>query len=178
MKVLMRITVITLALMAALIAWGYWHVSTHAALYIQINDYGLRTKNRLYDSPQDATIVLFDELRSPLATARTVEPTGITSVLHPKLGDCSSVQASGGKAYSACYSEYSRWISGWVDHAKFATLKVGDCTIRDIPVSLARSKDGWALWWVPLPHIGGTPFEYVGLEIKVDTQSCTGTDLP
>jgi hypothetical protein len=176
MKVRTRIALGIFVLLTGVLAWGYWHVSTHAFLNIQINDYGLSTENQLYGSPHHATLELFDSSQSPLAVAKTVEPYGYVTALHPTLGDCTSVQGKGGGEYSACYSKYSYWASGWAGRSQFATLKVGDCIIRNVPVHVMNSKTGWALWWVPLPHVGGIPFEYIELKIQVDSRSCASVD--
>lgn len=129
--------------LAGAMEWGYWHASTHAYLDIQFHDHGLATNNLAYDTPHNATLELFDARGSLLAVANSVEPYGYLSTKHPTLGDCSSLQGAGGDAYSACYSDLSRWSSGW------------------------------ASWWVPLPHVGGTPFEYIQLQVDVDSRSCS-----
>lgn len=178
MKTRTRILLVLPVLLAGAMAWGYWHASTHAALYFEIHDYGLAAKHLAYGSPHHATLELFDAKRTRLAVAKTVEPYGYLSALHPTLEDCSSLQGAGGEAYSSCYSSYSRWASAWAARARTATFKVGSCVLADVPVTIMRSKTGWASWWVPLPHVGGTPFEYVQLEVDVNSRSCSVVRLP
>lgn len=173
MKILTRVGLVLLALLAGAMAWGYWHVSTHAFVDIQVHDHGLATESRAYDSPRDATLEFFDAEQAPLAVARTAPPYNYLSALHPTLGDCSSQQGAGGDAYSSCYSSYSRWASAWATRARTARFRTGECVLKDVPVTMQRSKTGWQSWWIPLPHVGGTPFEYIQLQVDVDSRSCS-----
>ncbi|MCX7042298.1 MAG: hypothetical protein NT117_06365 [Gammaproteobacteria bacterium] len=173
MRLRTRILLVPVVLLAGAMAWGYWHVSTHAFVDVQIHDHGLATNNLAYDTPHNATLEFFDASGSLLAVAKTVEPNGYLSTQHPTLGDCSSFQGAGGEAYSACYSDYSRWSSGWATGTRTATFKVGNCVLPNVPVIMMRSKTGWESWWVPLPHSGGKPFEYVQLAVDVDSKACS-----
>lgn len=173
MKLRTRILLVPAIALAAAMAWGYWHASTHAYLDFQIHDHGLATNNLAYDTPHHATLEFFDAKGSLLAVAKSVEPYGYLSAKHPTLGDCSSFQGAGGGAYSDCYSDYSEWSSGWATHTRTATFKVGDCVLTRVPVTMMRSKTGWGSWWIPLPHVGGTPFEYIKLQVDVDSRACS-----
>ncbi len=41
-----------------------------------------------------------------------------------------------------------------------------------MPVLLEEFKDDWWLWWIPLPHIGGSPYTYFKLTLWIDSGNC------
>jgi hypothetical protein len=168
----MRVALCLLAIVAAVLGWGYWFSATHAYLQVDILDRALKTDREAYGAPLDATLELLDEAKRPLATTRTVLPYGYSTARHPTLGDCSALQGRGGNAYTECYEDYSRWASGWAKRTRFANLTSGKCVITDIPVTVTRSNTGWLWWWVPLPHVGGKPYSYIGLQVEVDSRRC------
>ena len=79
----LRVLCVVASLFAAAVAWGWWRASTHAALNIRIEDYGLRTDRQLYGNPHGAAIEFFDADRSSLATAKSIEPYGYVQAFHP-----------------------------------------------------------------------------------------------
>ena len=66
---------------------------------------------------------------------------------------------------------HSRWASGWAEDVRTADVVVGDCVLQRVPVDVRVDGD-WALWWVPHPHIGGTPMRYVQLFVFLDSTAC------
>ena len=75
--------------------------------------------------------------------------------------------------YAACYEVHSAWASGWASRVRSATVTVGGCALGNLPVNVYSSNADWWLWWVPLPHVGGTPRRYFEHVVKVNTKSCT-----
>jgi hypothetical protein len=165
---------------AAMLGWGWWHASTHASLNIQLEDRGLATDHAAFATPEDARLELFDASGSLLATARVVQPYGYVSAMHPELGDCSTSPPSGAddtdRTYASCFAEWSRWAATWAPRARTATVVTGRCTIRDVPVRQERSRSGWWCWWVPLPHVGGRPYGYYSVQVRIDTRTCTSVE--
>ena len=157
--------------MAGALAWGYWHAATHASLAIRVDDHGLRTSSQLYGPPHDVTLTFFDARNEALASARSIEPQGYILAMHPDpgIGDCSKYSQD---AYSTCYQAHSRWAAEWAARVRTANVAIGACSLRQVPVAVHASNADWWLWWVPLPHVGGTPRRYVELVLQVDSQSC------
>lgn len=169
-----------LVVVAALVlGWGYWHAQTHATLGLHVIDYGLATKRRLYDTPHDVKLGLFDAGGAPLATASSVEPWGYILALDPdpRVGNCEGHKGSQAD-YSSCFAAYSAWVSSWAGQVRSAAVEVGDCRIGDLPVETYTSSGDWWLWWVPHPHIGGIPRRYYGFTIRIDSALCSPVDKP
>ena len=178
----MRSVLVLVALFAVAQAWGYWHLSTHANLHIQVDDYGLKTDRQLYGSPHGTKLALYGDAGELLARASSVEPLGYILALHPTVGNCTAVEAgvirgaSSQQDYAHCYDQYSRWAATWAARARTATVEVGDCRIQEVPIILSNSISGWWYWWLPLRHIGGAPYRDVDLRLRVNSQSCRSAE--
>lgn len=179
------LTTIALAFVAGN-GWALWHVLTHTAIHITVNDYGLATVNRRYGDPHDVQLGLLDGAGRMVANARTVEPQGYFVVVHPdpSIADCRRNQGSGAststgqQSYRECFKELSRWVSQWATSVNAARFASPSCTIASLPARVRSDLGDWWLWWVPNPHIGGTPYRYVTIEFDVDTRTCRAVDSP
>jgi hypothetical protein len=169
----LKVFLVTSVVFASILAWGYWHSSTHASMSIQVIDYGLKTDRQVYGTPHDVTLTFFGSANEYLASARSVEPAGYVLAIHPdsNIGDCSKHQNSQ-QEYADCYAQYSIWASSWAPWVRTAAVSIGGCTLHDLPVNVSSNANWW-LWWVPHPHIGGIPRRHFELMVKVDTKSCT-----
>jgi len=157
----------------AVLGWGYWHAQTHATLGLHVRDYGLATEKRLYATPQDVELRLLDASGAELAQASSVEPWGYILAIDPdpRIGNCE--QRKGSQAdFSKCFAAYTAWVSGWAGQVRSAAVEVGGCRIGDLPVKAYTSSGDWWLWWVPHPHIGGTPRRYYGFSVNIDSVLC------
>lgn len=173
MRTFLKVLLAACVVLACLLAWGYWHAATHASLQLQVEDYGLKTDRQLYGTPHDVTLTYHDATNAPLATARSVEPLGYILAIHPdpKIGDCS--QYTTRAPYSKCFAVHSAWVPDWAPRVRTANIKIGGCEMHRVPVSVYQSGNDWWLWWVPLPHIGGTPLGYFQVTARVNTKSCS-----
>ena len=166
-----------LALAAALcgalvLGWGYWHAVTHPSLHIHVDDYGLKSSSLVYGEPHDVTVTFRDRSNVALAVAKSIEPAGYILAVHPDsdIGTCEHRAVRGD--YASCYAQYSVWSAGWARHVHSADVSIGGCHLRSVPVATSVSNGEWLLWWVPLPHIGGLPSQYVDFAIAVDSRAC------
>lgn len=157
---------------ALVLGWGYWHASRHAHLDLKVDDHGLRSSSQAYGTPHDVALAFRDGADRLLAEARSVEPQGYILAIHPDatIGNCQhrSIQPD----YSACYSLYSAWSASWAPQVRRADVRVGSCALRGVPVAVYQSNSEWPVWWVPLPHVGGSPYRYVALSVAIDSSSC------
>lgn len=169
------------AVAAAALGWGYWHAHTHASVTVRVEDYGLKTNKVAYGTPHDVTVRLLSPAGEELAVARSVEPLGYITAIHPShdIGNCEhrgiGATAADGRVpqgdYQSCYAVYSAWAAQWAPRVRRAHVQVGTCAVRDLPVIHSSSGDWW-MWWVPLPHVGGVPrrdFEFV---VRIDSKVC------
>jgi len=169
-----------IALIVAVLGWGYWHVTSHAHVTLYVSDVALKNDRQLYGDLPVADLEFKDAAGALLARARIDRPMGFVAVQHPVVGDCrrEEVQASGGgdglTAWRRCFETRARWFPTWIRRVRSAGVRVPNCAIEQAPVSLYVDRDDWWLWWVPLPHVGGAPYTYFTLSVWVDSRECRG----
>ena len=174
---LVRVAVVTLGIIAltvfaVVLGWGYWHVTTHADVYVALYDVALKTERQLYGSLRAADVLFKDAAGGSLAAARAEQPLGIVLMIHPTVGDCRAEERIGGDAWRTCYEAQSRWLSGWLPHVRRARVSFGGCTIEEVPVFAERSRDRWWLWWIPVPHIDNSASTHFNLTLWIDSARC------
>lgn len=181
MFLLKRKLISSLALLAgAVLGWGYWHVSTHATLYVSLNDVALKNDRQAYGRVLSADLMFLNAAGNMVARARAIEPYGVVTISHPEAGDCSRYEreaafdSAARDAWRRCFKTVSRWLIEWVRNIRYATVTLKDCRIEKVPVSLREYREDWWLWWVPLPHLGGAPYTNFDLTLTLDSARCRG----
>jgi hypothetical protein len=168
---------VALAVVAAVLGWGWWQAQTHADVAVNIGDIALKTPQQRWAALQSGTVVLRDHRGQALAHSRVTAPNGSLEFSDAAAGDCgrferqSPYDAAARGGWQACYEARSRWQAGWADKVAFASVGTGNCNISEVPVQ-ARRYDNWWLWWVPLPHVGGAPTAYYAFNLYVDSAAC------
>ena len=171
-KILIAVAII----MACILGYGYWHSATHASLNVYLN-----VRNSYRDGSnaiRNAEILFLDPAGRRLASGIGDPHYNYVRLIHPELGDCYEVEKDarssrpGREAWQACFERLSTWIPGWADKVSQVNLKIRDCTLKNIPVTVSKRNADWLLWWVPHPHIGGKPYTYYSLSITVDEKNC------
>ena len=166
---------------AALLGWGWWHAQTHASVRVAINDVALKTPQRRWAGLPAGSLVLRDKAGRALAHGRITEPHGSVEFTDADAGDCGRFErqvpydASARAGWQTCFEGLSRWQAGWAGAVASAGVVTGGCTIERVPVQARRDADGW-LWWVPLPHLGGTPYASYSFELFVDSATCAAVN--
>ena len=178
-----KLLAISALVIAAALGWGYWHAVTHASLNVSIHDVALKTDRQRYGHVTDAEIIFLDDAGNELARGGVHPPIGVFAIRHPQAGDCREYEiwtgsdAQAREAWRQCFQTISRWLVMWVEAAHRATVTVGSCRIADVPVSLQVYRDGWWLWWAPLPHVGGNPYTLYSLALTIDSAHCITAEL-
>ena len=167
-----------LLLATVVLSWGYWHMITHATLNLSLHDVSLKTDRQAYGQIVNADIVFMNADGAVLAAGKMREPYGVLSFTHPEIDDCSryereaSSNADARQSWQRCFEAMSRWLTTWVRRVRYATVTKKDCRIEKLPVLLDEYPESWWIWWVPLPHIGGKPYIYFNLTLRVDGLHC------
>ena len=162
---------------AALLGWGGWHAQTHANVHVSINDVALKSPQRLWAEIASGDVVLRDRGGRALAHGRVTSPYGIVEFTDAAAGDCGRFErqvpydSQARASWRTCFESASRWQAGWAGDVASASVTVGACRIDGVPVETGRSDDWW-LWWVPLPHGGGTPMASYSLRLFIDSATC------
>ena len=160
-----------------MLGWGWWHAQTHASVHVAINDVALKTRQRLWAELKSGELVLRDATGRALAHGRITGPYGIVEFTDAAAGDCGRFErqvpydAAARAGWQSCFESLSRWQAGWARQVVTASVAAGTCKIDVVPVEAGRS-DEWWLWWVPLPHVGGTPYTTYSMRIFIDSAKC------
>ena len=167
---------ITASLIATLIlAYGYWHVSSHGSLLVTILDVSDREHSR---SVANAELRFLDSNGKELAQARTEDPHGVVYLSQPASYSCHEVEKQAPFSLQAreewdrCFERQSRWLMTWVKEVKYVDLKSGVCRLPRIPASVSEYTDLWWIWWVPLRHVGGKPYTSFIIPIAINLDRC------
>ncbi len=159
-------------LAVAVLGYGYWHAATHASFYISVD--GLTRPAEQGQYGPVATVALHNAAGEVLARGVVDEKYNYVRLLHPDVGDCHAIESAattspqGRTAWQACFARLSTWIPTWARDVHQAEVVYGDQRFAKIPVTVSESGGEWALWWVPLPHVGGKPYTYFSATIRVD----------
>jgi hypothetical protein len=166
------------ALVAVVLGWGAWHARTHASVTLRVLDHAGRTPSVLWAESKDAALVLRDAAGRTLAEASLQAPHGLPAFTGPAGAvDCHAQESAGGAAWRDCFEAQSRWIASWTPRLATARVQIGACVIEAVPVERRVYSDWW-LWWVPLPHVGGTPISYHSIGLHVDSAHCVAVERP
>ena len=163
---------------AAVLGWGAWQASRHADVWLQVKDHAGRTPHQLWVDLHDAQIVLRDEAGRTLAEATLAPPHGLPRYTGPPGAvDCLAAQSRGGSAYSDCIDAQSCWMASWAPRVVNAKVVAGRCVVEAARVD-SKLYTSWWLWWVPLPHVGGTPINHYTMQVHLDSARCAAVTAP
>jgi hypothetical protein len=166
-----------LAISIAVLGYGYWFGLTHGALSIDVTD----VSDRDHPHPAQVAIVLSDAHGRSLAEAHAGDPIGTVYLSSPVEYACRDVEERASfsvearQGWSRCFARQSRWIPTWVRSVASVDLRSGPCSLRNVPVSVSAFPDTRWLWWVPLPHIGGRPYTWFRVPIRIDLAHCVAS---
>ena len=125
-----------------------------------------------------AEITLLSAEGTPLARGYSDQRYNFVHLLHPEVGDCHEAEAAamtsttGRTAWQECFAQLSSWIPQWAAEVHQVSIRDGDCTYDNIPVTIKSFNSEWLVWWVPLPHVGGKPYTYYSMTVRVPEQLC------
>jgi hypothetical protein len=161
------------ALVAAALGYGWWQAHTHADVWLQVKNHAARAPGQLWANAVDARVVMRDASGGALAEATLEAPQGLPRWTGPHGAaiDCGAAQAQGGRAWRDCWERQARWMAQWAPRAHSARVTLGRCIVDPVPVTRKLYTDWW-FWWVPLPHVGGTPIKHFAINLHVDSAKC------
>ena len=174
-----RVAIAVTAVVIAVLAYGFWHVSTYGWLSVSLWD----VTGGGYESIKDARLIFRDSGGSVLAEGRSDPVHGVVYLNHPEVGFCAEEESRAPyskddrERWYACYENQAKWIVGWAGKIKYVDLEFDGCSLKRIPVSVVESKESWWVWWVPLPHGGGKPITNFYINIRVDRANCAVKNL-
>lgn len=151
---------------------GYIYALFHGYLNVSIRDVSLKEE---YGRVLSARIHFHDKTGKVIGSGYTDEKYGAVNLNYPEFGDCSHNVSEKEKWY-ACRHERSRWSVKFAKKVSSISLETAKCLIEKIPVNLKVNRSEALTYWIPLPHVMGTPLTYFFINIKVDLASCKTVD--
>ncbi len=182
MRRALRAALALATLAAAVLGWGAWRAWNHADLTVAVNDVALKSANQLWGAVASGRIVLRDAKGQALAQAEITAPY-VVQFSDPAAGACerferaAALDALAREQWDRCYQQRARWQATWARKVVGASVETGRCVIDHAPVTTRRYDDWW-LWWVPLPHVGGSASAHYAFEIFIDSAACMAATAP
>lgn len=167
-----------LIIFGGVLGYGWWQASTHASFHGNfrlLNQDGSGTQAPVMPSAQVRFLGAGAKL---LAEGVNDELHNYIHLIHPEEGDChdleraATVSSDGRSAWQTCYEKLSEWTSTWIRELRQVAVTFGDCEFPIMPAEATEYYTDWYLWWVPLPHAGGSLSRHYKLRIAVDLESC------
>jgi hypothetical protein len=158
-------------LVAAVLGYGWWQARTRADVWLRVKDHAGRTHDRLWADVTEGQLAIRDRAGRTVAEAAIEPPQGLPRWTGPSGEAVHCEPGLGRDAWRRCFDVQSRWMARWAPEAHDARVTVGRCTVDRVGVRRRDYRDWW-LWWVPLPHVGGTPMAHYTLELHVDSARC------
>jgi hypothetical protein len=167
------------ALAAVVLGYGWWQAHTHADVWLQVKDHAGRSQRELWTNAVDARVVMRDAAGGVLAEATLEPPHGLPRWTGPTGAavDCRAAEAQGGPAWQDCWKRQARWMAQWAPRAHSARVTLGPCSVDSVPVTRKLYTDWW-LWWVPLPHGGGSPVHHYSINLHLHSARCAAEKPP
>ena len=166
-----------MVLAAAVLGYGAWHAHTHASVWLQVKDHAGRTPQQLGSDATDAQLDLHDAAGKRVVEARLEPPLGLARYSGPQQAAVDCPRTLDRTAWGNCWARQSRWIAQWAPRVSSARVSIGRCVIDAVPVHRRLYTDWW-LWWVPLPHVGGTPTSHYTVHLHLDSARCAVAQPP
>ena len=154
-------------LAAGVLGYGRWHTSRHATLHVSIRD---AAEPRKFEHLKGAQLAFLDEDGRVLARGKTDEKFGVVWVSHPTAGYCGPDLAQA--AYAECFRVHTTWLLTWVRAARHISVATPRCHIERAPIHFSENRDSMWTWWIPLPHVGGTPHTNFNAFVQVNSETC------
>lgn len=161
------IAIVLAGLAAGVLGYGWWHTARHATFHLTLRD---AAEPRKFEQLKGAQLAFLDESGRVLARGKTDEKHGVAWVAHPAAGYCGPGLAQA--AYAACFRAQATWLPTWVREARYLSVATPRCRIERAPLYLMENRDSAWTWWIPLPHVGGTPYTNFSAFVQVNSETC------
>jgi hypothetical protein len=159
------------------LGYGWWGAHTRADVWLRVNDHAGRTPNQLWSNLKEAQVAIGDAGGQLLAEATLEPPQGLPRWTGPADVAVHCAPELGREVWRRCWERQSRWMAFWAPRAHAARVTVGRCAVDRVPV-VRREYSDWWLWWLPLPHSGGSTISNYTIELHLDSARCAPAQPP
>ena len=167
MRPIVTLAIVFIGLAAGVVGYGAWHSAGHATLYVAVQDTAVPKK---FEHLKGAQLAFLDEAGRVLARGKTDEKFGVAWTWHPSAGYCGPDLPQ--PKYSECFRTHTTWLPTWVRQARYLSITTTRCRIERAPIYFSESRDSMWTWWIPLPHVGGTPYTNFNAYVQVNSETC------
>ena len=167
MRTIAAIILAITGLAAGVLGYGWWHSSRHATASVTLRDTAEPGK---FEQLKGAQLAFLDEDGRVLARGKTDEKFGVVWVSHPTAGYCGPDLTQ--PAYAECFRAHAPWLLTWIRAARYVSIATLRCRIERVPIYFSENRDSMWTWWIPLPHVGGTPYTHFNALVQVNSESC------
>ena len=167
--------IVVLLLAPGVLLYGYWHASTHATLYVSFNE--ASADGRGDKMLAQGEVSFLDGSGKVVAKARPEGPYGTMYLVEPAEYSCRELEqkapfdTAARDAWRQCFNRQSRWLASQLPEITSLDITSGACRLQ-APARFSVYSDWW-LWWVPSPHVGGTPYRNYSIYLRIDTATCS-----
>lgn len=162
-----NVLLVMTGLFAGVLGYGWWHATTHATFYLALTDAATKEK---FGQVKDAQLLFLDGSGKVLARGKTDGKHGVAWVSHPAAGYCGPDLPR--EDYAPCFRAHSEWLPSWVPQVRAISIVTPRCRIERAPIRFSASRDSAWTWWIPLPHVGGTPYTNFNAFLQIDGGTC------
>ncbi len=146
---------------------GYLYTECYGYLYVSIWNKGESTQ---FAVNPDVKIEFADKNKNLLAIGESNETYATIEI---KKTDGSYCRPElGSTQWQRCHRANAIWLKSWIDQLRTVTVKVNDCEQQVLPANIHKRRFNMLTWWMPHPHIGGSPYTYYNLRLAIDTKAC------
>src|SRR5688572_27780852 len=168
MRALVAIIGTCVGLAVGVLGYGWWHSSRHATVSVTLRD---AAEPRRFEQLKGAQLAFLDGDGRVLARGKTDEKFGTVWISHPSVGYCGPELAQ--TAYAECFRAHTTWLLTWIRAARYISVATPRCRIEGVPIYFAENRDSMWTWWIPLPHVGGTPYTHFDAFVQVNNKTCS-----
>lgn len=162
---------IALAIMCVIIIGvpliGYVYTECYSYLYVSVWNKGSSTN---FETKPDIKILFVDSNKNILAIGENDAPYGTVEIKKPDGTYCKP--ELGSTQWQRCHRANSIWLKNWIDQLSTIKVMVNDCEQQSLQAIIHEQRFNMLTWWVPHPHIGGSPYTYYNLRLAIDAKDC------
>ena len=146
---------------------GYLYTERYGYLYVSVWNKGESTK---LEFKPNIIIEFIDKNENILAIGESNTRHGTIEIKKTDGTYCRP--ELGSTQWYRCHRANSLWLKGWIDQLSVVTVKINDCEQRRLKAIIHEQRFNMLTWWVPHPHIGGSPYTYYNLRLAINPKTC------
>jgi len=157
--------------------YGYWRSLNYGYAQVSLN-FNMSDSSEINILP-NAKVQFINTDQTILATGLSDEKYNFVYLKHPSQVDCHKIVKNKNLSFTEagykrqrCLQDQLTWVPKWIKKVQFVKIIHQQCTTDLMPITIKEYDSAWKLWWVPLPHVGGSPHSYFTIDIDINKSDC------